>query len=112
MVFGYYARSASHTKRALWPQCAIRIDWGQPGRMGLRRPTTSGRLCKSSSNRGRSLSRADALREAADALSSRLTGLSTFGAACACRRGEAKRFLSRLREMVEGEGVKARQSQR
>jgi len=52
------------------------------------------------------------LREAADALSSRLTDLSTFGAACACRRGEAKRFLSRLREMVEGEGVKARQSQR
>ena len=49
------------------------------------------------------LSRADALREAADALSSRLADLSTFGGACTCRNGEAKAFLNRLREMVEAE---------
>jgi hypothetical protein len=56
------------------------------------------------------LSRADAFREAADALVSRLEDLSTFGGACACRHGEAKAFLNRLREMVEAETVKARRS--
>ncbi|HTP51041.1 MAG TPA: hypothetical protein VMK42_10110 [Anaeromyxobacteraceae bacterium] len=53
------------------------------------------------------LSRADALREAAESLASRLE-LAEVGGGCACRQGEAKAFLGRLRAMVEVEAVKAR----